>query len=142
MSNEQKPSLGRNYFFSILYQLVALSMPLVTTPYLSRVLGAHELGRFSFAGSIVSYFLLLATFGTALYGQRLIARVRHLPKVRTHFFVELWLLRLITAAVAAVAYALFVLPRCSDPLLYAVLGVEILGVWLDGSWFMQGMERG
>lgn len=141
MQAEQKPSIGRNYLFSILYQLVALSMPLVTTPYLSRVLGAYELGRFSFAGSIVSYFLLLATFGTSLYGQRLIARVRHLPKVRTHFFLELFLLRVITTVVAAVAYAFIVLPRCGDPFLYAVLGVEILGVALDASWFLQGMER-
>ena len=141
MELEQRTSLSRNYFFSILYQLVALSMPLITTPYLSRVLGAYGMGRFSYAGSIVSYFVLLAAFGTSLYGQRLIARVRHLPKVRTHFFVELFLLRVITTLIAIALYFGLVLPRCSDPLLYAVLGVEILGVALDTSWFMQGMEQ-
>ena len=96
-----KRSFGLNYVFHMLYQLVVLALPLLTTPYLSRVLGAGEIGRYSFAGSIASYFVLLATLGTTLYGQRLIARVQHQPKVRTHFFVELQLLRSITAVLSA-----------------------------------------
>lgn len=136
----QERSLAKNYFFSILYQLAAIAFPLVTTPYLSRVLGAQGIGRFSFAGSIVSYFVLIATLGTSLYGQRLIARVRYSPKVRTHFFVELQLLRSITALLSALLFALL-LPHTADPLLYAVIALQILAVALDISWFYQGLEH-
>ena len=136
----QERSLAKNYIFNILYQLAAIAFPLVTTPYLSRVLGAEGIGRFSFAGSIISYFVLIATLGTSLYGQRLIARVQHQPKVRTHFFVELQLLRSITAVLSAGAFCLL-LPHTVDPLLYAVIAVQILAVAADISWFYQGLEH-
>ena len=137
----EKRSFAKNYFFELLSQLAVLALPLVTTPYLSRVLGAKAIGRYSFAGSIVSYFALLAALGTTLYGQRLIARVHNSPKVRTHFFVEVALLRAITVAIVFGAYFLLVLPHAANPLLYAAAGIEIIAVALDISWFYRGMEN-
>ena len=137
----EKRSLAKNYFLELLSQLAILALPLVTTPYLSRVLGVRAIGRYSFAGSIVSYFALLAALGTTLYGQRLIARVHNSPKVRTHFFVEVALLRAITVVIAFGAYCLLVLPHTADPLLYAAAGIEILAVAPDISWFYRGMEN-
>ncbi len=140
MEGESK-SLLHNYLFSVLYQAVALLAPLVTTPYLSRVLGVQGIGRYSFIGSVVSCFCLLATMGTTLYGQRLIARVRHLPKVRTHFFFELFLLRFLSVVLVTGLYFLLLVPHVSDRLLYAAAAMEILAVAADISWFFYGMER-
>ena len=48
----------KNYLFNAGYQLLAIIVPLVTTPYISRVLNADGIGIYSFTFSIVSYFTL------------------------------------------------------------------------------------
>ena len=48
-------------------------LPLITTPYISRVLGAENIGIYSYTISIATYFVLFGSLGIALYGQREIA---------------------------------------------------------------------
>lgn len=135
-----KRSFAKNYIFNLIYQVLAIALPLVTTPYLSRVLGADGIGRYSYAQSIVSYFALAAALGSTLYGQRAIARVNDDPEERSRRFWEILLLRVIGALTAAVIYCCVILPNCSDPLLYAVAAIEIITVAFDITWFYQGME--
>ena len=52
----------------MLYQILVLITPIITTPYLSRVLGAQGIGIFSYAQSIAAYFILFGTVGSSLYG--------------------------------------------------------------------------
>ena len=82
----EKRSFAKNYLFNLVYQIMAIALPLITTPYLSRVLGADSIGKYSFAQSIVSYFALFAALGTTMYGQRLIAGASNDPKERTRLF--------------------------------------------------------
>ncbi len=133
-------TFAKNYIFNLLYQGLSLALPLVTTPYLSRVLGADGIGKYSFPQSIVSYFALAAALGSTLYGQRAIARVSHDSGERARAFFEIFLLRAVGVAVAVVIYGGAILPHVGDPLLYAVAAIEILGVALDVTWFYQGME--
>lgn len=134
-------TFAKNYIFNLLYQVLSLALPLVTTPYLSRVLGADGIGKYSFAQSIVSYFALAAALGSTLYGQRAIARVSQDPEARSRAFFEIFLLRTIGVAVAMAIYGGIVLPRVGDPLLYAVAAIEIVSVALDVTWLYQGMEN-
>ena len=133
-------TFAKNYIFNLLYQVLSLALPLLTTPYLSRVLGADGIGKYSFAQSVVSYFALAAALGSTLYGQRAIARVSHDPVARSRTFFEILLLRVLGVAVAMAIYGGIVLPRVGDPLLYAVAAIEIVSVALDVTWFYQGME--
>lgn len=133
-------SFAKNYIFNLLYQVIAIALPLVTTPYLSRVLGADGIGRYSFAQSIVSYFALAAALGSTLYGQRLIARESGDAEARSRSFWEIFLFRAVGVAVATLIYCLLIMPNSSDPLLYAIAAIEILTVALDITWFYQGME--
>ena len=133
-------SFAKNYVFNLLYQVLAIALPLITTPYLSRVLGADGIGQYSFAQSIVSYFALVAALGSTLYGQRMIARVNHDPEERSRAFWEIFLFRVVGATVAALIYCLAILPSCADKLLYIVAAIEILTVAFDITWFYQGME--
>ena len=57
----------KNYLFNAGYQLLAIIVPLVTTPYISRVLNADGIGIYSFTFSIVSYFTLCSALGTVSY---------------------------------------------------------------------------
>lgn len=63
-------SIKKNYIYNLTYQILALMAPLITTPYVSRVLGAEAIGEYSYAYSIVYYFMLAAILGTATYAER------------------------------------------------------------------------
>ena len=52
-------SLSKNYLYNLSYQILTLVTPLITTPYISRVLGVDGIGEYSFSYSIVAYFVLL-----------------------------------------------------------------------------------
>ena len=52
-----KKSITRNYIYNMVYQVLILILPLITTPYLSRVLGAEGVGIYSYTYAIVTYFL-------------------------------------------------------------------------------------
>ena len=71
-------------------------MPLITTPYLSRVLGAEAIGIYSYTLSIATYFILFGTLGISLYGQREIAYVQEDDKKRSITFWEILFLKIIT----------------------------------------------
>ena len=68
-----KKSITKNYLYNLAYQILILILPLITTPYLSRVLGARGTGIYSYTYTIVNYFVLFGSLGVSLYGQREIA---------------------------------------------------------------------
>ena len=92
----EKKSVVRNYMYNLIYQILILILPLITTPYLSRVLGAEGVGIYGYTFSIVTYFVLFGSLGIALYGQREIAYVQDNPKQRKKVFLELIIFRFIT----------------------------------------------
>ena len=87
-------SFVKNYMYNLIYQVLIMILPLVTTPYLSRVLGAEGVGIYGYTFSIVTYFILIGSLGIALYGQREIAYVQDNPEKRKKVFLELITFRL------------------------------------------------
>ena len=90
-----KKSIAKNYIYNMIYQVLILVLPLITTPYLSRVLGAEGIGIYSYTYSIVTYFILFGSLGVALYGQREIAYAQENATVRKKVFVEIVIFRFI-----------------------------------------------
>ena len=68
-----RKSIKENYIYNLMYQLMAILIPLVTTPYISRILGATAIGDYSYTSGIVSYFGLVAATGTVNFAQKKIA---------------------------------------------------------------------
>ena len=66
-------SVVKNYIYNLMYQILTIILPIVTTPYISRVLGAEPIGIYGYTISIVTYFILFGTLGISMYGQREIA---------------------------------------------------------------------
>ena len=99
-----KKSITRNYIYNMVYQVLILILPLITTPYLSRVLGAEGVGIYSYTYAIVTYFILFGSLGIALYGQREIAYSQENPEKRKKIFIEIVIFRFITVAVATIFY--------------------------------------
>ena len=81
-------SIKKNYVYNVGYQVLLIIAPLITAPYLSRVLGADNIGRYSYANSIVSYFVLFATLGITTYGRREISYVQEDREKRSVIFWE------------------------------------------------------
>lgn len=114
--------------------------PLLTTPYLSRVLGPDGIGKVSFANSIVSYFALFAVFGITLYGQREISYVQDDKAKRTNVFWEIKIFEVISSLLVLFIYVFFAFLQ-SDRWLYFVLAFNIIAITFDVTWFFQGMEE-
>ena len=85
----RKPSVKKNYLYNLVYQVLILLTPLVTSPYISRVLGADNIGIYSFTGANAGYFVLLGVFGLSTYSQFECARRRDNPEEFSRFCVEI-----------------------------------------------------
>lgn len=83
----KKKSLKVNGILSLVKQLCALLFPLITYPYVLRVLGATNVGKVSFSSSVMSYFSLIAAFGIGNYAIREGARIRE-DKAKIENFVD------------------------------------------------------
>lgn len=138
----KKKSITKNYIYNVSYQVVALITPLITTPYLSRVLEADGIGIYSFTAAVVSYFNMFAALGTLTYGNREISYLQDDRKARSQVFWEIELLSLLTTGICAIAYILFVLFGAGDnQLFFAIQIFTLLTVGVDVVWFFQGMEE-
>ena len=81
-------SVKKNYLYNILYEILVLIIPLITAPYLSRILGSERIGEYTFSYSIVSYFILFGRLGIVNHGCREIAKITSKIE-RSRFFLSL-----------------------------------------------------
>ena len=136
----KRKSIKKNYLFNLAYQILILITPLITTPYLSRVLGADGVGSVSFAESIVSYFSLFAYMGISTYGQREISYVQDSKEKRSIIFWNTKILSFVTATIVLCVYACFVFFQ-DNSLIYIILSMNLVAVFFDITWFFQGLEE-
>lgn len=135
-----KQSIKKNYIYNLSYQILVLITPLITTPYLSRVLGADGVGTVSFAESVVSYFVLIATLGITTFGQRELSYVQDKRQGRSIVFWETKILEIITSIAVLVIYIPFALMQ-QYKIMYLILAFNLLAVMVDVVWLFQGLEE-
>ena len=136
-----KKSITKNYIYNLIYQILATIVPLITTPYLSRVLGAEKIGIYSYTLSITTYFILLGSLGVSTYGQREIAYVRDDAKLRTRTFIEILIMRTITLTISMIIFYFTFAISGEYSMYYKILLLEIIANIVDISWFFQGQEE-
>ena len=93
-------SIKRNFIYNLLYQVVNISIPIITAPYISRVLGPEGIGTYSYSFSIATYFALICLLGVSEYGNRSIARVRDNKEKLNKTFWGIYLMQVITSLIA------------------------------------------
>lgn len=74
---KNSPSVKKNTLFNIIKTISSIAFPIITFPYISRVLHAENVGKVNFGNSIVSYFSLIATLGVTTYAVRECSRVKN-----------------------------------------------------------------
>lgn len=135
-----RDSVKKNYIYNLLYQILTLIIPLITTPYISRVLNAELIGQYNYTNSIVQYYILFACLGTSLYAQREIAYAGDDVEKRSKVFYEIQIFTIITFIFIAVFYSITVCRITGYGILYKLQAIYILSAFLDIGWFFQGLE--
>ena len=128
----------KNYAYNLSYQLLVIILPIITTPYITRIFSSDDLGTYGYFNSIVTYFILLATLGVANYGTKEISA--HRKEIEKNFwgiyslqFAATWLSILLYLVLC------FLLPSMQNPVAY-ILGLSLVSKGLDISWLFQGLE--
>lgn len=134
-------SIKRNYIYNLIQQILTLLTPLITTPYISRVIGAEGIGIYSYASSIVTYFALFAALGTATYGQREISYCQDDKKRRSEVFWNNELLCIITTCISLCFYGVFCFFQKENRIVFFILSLSLLDVCLNVSWLLTGLEE-
>ncbi|MEF7476762.1 oligosaccharide flippase family protein [Pediococcus pentosaceus] len=131
----------KNYLYNASYQVFVLLIPLITTPYLARVLGPTGVGINAYTNSIIQYFILFGSIGVNLYGNRQIAFVRDNKDKMTKTFYEIFLMRIMTIILAYAAFLIFLMTTGSYHVYYLAQSVSIIAAAFDISWFFMGVEN-
>ena len=138
----KKQSITKNYLYNLSYQILTMFLPLIITPYISRVLGAKNIGIYSYTLSVTTFFILFGSLGVALYGQREIAYHQNNKMKYSYIFWEVLILRFISMAISlGIYYFTFGIGNNEYNIYYQILMLEIVGNIIDISWFFQGLEE-
>lgn len=134
-------SLRKNFLYNTIYQIFIILLPIITVPYVSRVLEAEGVGLYSYTSAYAQYFVLLGMVGISLYGNRQIAYNKHNKKILSEEFWNIYGLQFITTIIAFILYLIiFVFLNDTNKLLYLVQSVIVLTSIFDISWFFIGYE--
>lgn len=136
-------SLKKNVLYNTFLTGANYIFPLITFPYISRVLGAETLGQNEFAIRIVGYFLLFASMGIATVGTREIAKCGDDRAKRSEVFSSILFLNLLTTGIVLLVYLLsiFFFPYFSsvkDLLLIGTLQIFFTPFLIE--WLYKGVE--
>lgn len=132
--------LIRNYLYNASYQVLILLTPLITVPYVARVLGPAGVGVYSYTNSIITYFVLIGTIGITVYGNQQIAFHRDDVYERSKTFWEIELLQVANVALTFLVFGVFLLLDHRYRLFMIFQSFQLLGGAFDVSWFFMGIE--
>jgi len=117
--------------------------PLITAPYVSRIIGPDGLGKVDFSTSVIGWFNIIAAFGTANYGLREVAKLRDSRDDLSRLFSEILVIKIIATIVAVVIYLpciVYVKRFAQEYPLFLIQGSVLLLNIFSLDWFFQGME--
>lgn len=136
-------SIKRNFLYNILLNISSVIFPLVTAPYVARVLEPEGIGLFNFANVYSGYFSLVALLGIPTYGVREVAKVRDNLKETQNLLSELMSISTIVTIMVSIVYivTLVVVNQLSENyLIFLVAGIAIYLSPLRINWYYQGLE--
>ncbi|WP_242364202.1 flippase [Limosilactobacillus antri] len=132
----------KNYLYNAGYQILNMVLPLITVPYISRVLGAHDVGINEYTNSWVTFFFLMGQMGITLYGNREVAYHRDDLYERSRIFWGVEALQILTISASFIAYLCAVFLFSTTFKYYFLLqGIWIIATGFDVSWYFMGLEN-
>ena len=102
------PSLSSNYIFNLANRMIILVIPLITTPYLTRVMGSNELGIFNYANTIASYYLMFSMLGMPILGSKKVSLARGKGN-EVEIFSKLLFVQIINSIISIIFYLIYLI---------------------------------
>lgn len=137
------PSVKKNFAWSTILTVAGYLFPIITFPYVTRVLGVENLGAYNFSMSVVSYFSIFAMMGMAVVGVREVAKAKDNKEELSKVFSSLIVLNLLTTFVATIVLVLLIniIPsfKSHSSLLYIGVAQLFCGSLLI-EWLFKGLE--
>ena len=99
--------IKKNYLYNVMYQLVAIIVPLIVTPYVSRILGSDNIVVVSYYTTLASFFVMFGMLGIANYGNRSIAKCRDDQECLINTFSEIYTLQIVLSLGSTIVYIIF-----------------------------------
>jgi len=140
----KKKSLKLNFIMNAILTMSSFIFPLITFPYVSRILLPSGTGKVSFAISLISYFSMFAQLGIPTYGIRACARVRDNRKELTRVVHELLIINMITNVIsyAGLFIALALVPKLQeDRILFIICSFTIILTSIGVEWLYKALEH-
>ena len=120
-NKKKKKSVAKNYIYNLMFQVLKVILPIITTPYVSRVLGAENIGIYGYTLSISAYFILFGSLGVAMYGQREIAYNQENKKEYSKIFGEIVIFRIITMSISMIIFGIIFVSHGQYDIYYRIL---------------------
>ena len=135
-------SVKKNFMYNTAYQILILIIPLVTAPYLSRVIGAEGIGIYSYTYSIAYYFGLFILLGLNNYGNRKIAQVKDNKEKLSKEFLSIYLMQVMMSIIVIGIYGIYItLNNYTYKIIQVIQIVYLISVALDINWLFFGLEK-
>lgn len=133
----------KNYLYNLTYQILIMLLPIITIPYVSRVLGAEGLGKYALTDAYAQYFILFGLLGLSSYSSREIACVRDDNEKLSRTFYEINFLRFITMGLSLILYIIIFgsIVNSTYKILYMIQALLVLSSLVDISWLFIGLEN-
>lgn len=141
MKKRQEVSIKKNLAYQSFYEILQIVLPLLTSPYISRVLGAEGLGIYSYTYSIAYYFQLFCMLGLKFYGNRTIARVRNDQDKLNRTYSEILILHIILSIISTGIYLLYSGLLAEYTAFSFLQTFMVLAALFDISWLYFGLEQ-
>ena len=136
--------LKKNLFYNTILTISQMLIPIITFPYITRVLGPDGYGKVSFVDSIVQYIILIAALGIPIYGVREVAKVRDEPEKLSKLYTELFIIHFVLTFILSIGYILMFLfvPKLESSSTLFTIGIGLLYFTvLPTEWLFQGLEK-
>jgi polysaccharide transporter, PST family len=142
--NKDKKALLSNFFSLSVLQGVNMLLPLITLPYLVRVLGVEGFGLVNFALSIIMFFAIFVSFGFELSATREISTNKNDPSKVSEIFSSVMIIKIIMTILSFIVLLILIntvnVLTIHSELYYATFGI-VIGNAMFPIWFFQGMEK-
>lgn len=134
-------SVKKNYLYNLLYQMTSVLLPVLTIPYVSRVLSADGIGINTVTYANTQYFILLGSLGISIYATKKIATIREKKDKLKKTFWEIFSIQFTGCILAYVVFALTLGQSHKYGVFYMLQGFYILAAAVDISWYFLGIEN-
>lgn len=137
-------SIKKNFIYNVLLNISSVIFPLITAPYVSRVLEPDGVGLFNFSGTYAGYFATVALLGIPTYGVREIAKVRDSKDAMERLFSQLLTISILVTLVVTVIYlaSIALVGQLSENfIIFFIAGFVIYLSPFSINWYYQGIEE-